>query len=83
MTYNYQAGSFGDNIVEAYSGPHDFLNSQYFYDVMGNNIPTNQLPSLIRHLSSFLNGMDVVLATPAAAGVLYSNYGKLDPSTFH
>ncbi|MBM4197504.1 MAG: hypothetical protein FJ197_10505 [Gammaproteobacteria bacterium] len=35
----YSAGSFFDRLVEAYSGPHDFLNSPLFYDAAGNNAP--------------------------------------------
>jgi hypothetical protein len=65
----YGPGSFADFVVEAYGGPHDFLNSPYWYDSLGNikNIPAG-LPT---YFGDAINYLNVPLATPfAVSGVL-------------
>lgn len=56
----YEPGSFVDHLVETYAGPHDFLNSPFFYDNLGNNINRSSL-------FIGLNAGNVLLATPFAA----------------
>lgn len=59
--WDYAAGSFADHLVEAFAGPHDFLNSRIFYDGIGN----------IRNMGGFqsailepLNYLNVAVASP-------------------
>jgi RHS repeat-associated protein len=62
----YDPGSTLDRLVEAYAGPHDFLNSWYWYDARG-NIDVSVYSSVVSEkFGSFLNAVDVVIATPLA-----------------
>ena len=75
--FPYESGSFADHFVEAYAGPHDFLNSGYWYDGAGNAI---NHPGLANGFGEALNGLNVVIATPfVGASVLPSSayYGLL------
>lgn len=62
--WDYQPGSFTDYLVEAYAGPHDFLNSGYWYDSVGNAHNYSGLNAL---LGEGLNWVNVVVATPFVA----------------
>ena len=59
---DYEAGSWQDYLVEAYAGPHDYLNSGYWYDSMG-NIRTG-MSLLERGIGEALNYVNVLVATP-------------------
>jgi hypothetical protein len=68
----YAPGSFLDHLVEAYAGPHDFLNSLWSYHASGDYIPGASLFG--RYLGSAATGfaetmtwVDVPLATPIVA----------------
>jgi RHS repeat-associated protein len=60
--WGYSPGSWADGLVEAYSGPHDWLNSHFFYDAMGNNRTINGW--VTQKLGTVLNAANVVVATP-------------------
>ncbi|WP_296891464.1 RHS repeat domain-containing protein [Thiobacillus sp.] len=59
----YSPGSWQDRLVEAYAGPHDWLNSGYWYDAVGNAIGHQGIAS---GFGEILNGLNVI---PASAFV--------------
>ena len=64
LFWGYQSGDTWDRLVEAYAGPHDFLNSGYWYDSMGNiDIAVASSP-LASGFGELLNMVNVVIATP-------------------
>jgi len=68
----YSSGSFADNVIEAYSGIHDFLNSFIGYNKYGN--ASNWGGGFGLFLRGFDNVADLFLATPFAAASLMSAY---------
>lgn len=78
LGFTYDPGSFADLFVEAYAGPHDFLNSPYWYNTSGNARNFNPQGSLY---GEFLNGVgevysagNILIATPfVAASVIPSS----------
>ncbi len=69
---SYESGSFADYLVEAYAGPHDFLNSFYWYDSLGNiAVGTNVFA---RGIGEFTNYANVAVATPFAVGAMIPDY---------
>ena len=76
VDYNYKPGSFGDLLVEAYSGPHDYLNSGYWYLPSGNN--RGEFTSGIANVfGQALNFANVAVATPAVAASVAQPYTSL------
>ncbi len=69
---SYEAGSLWDRVVEAYAGPHDYLNSFYWYDEFGNI--KSHLSSFQRRVGEMLNAANVLVATPFAAATLAPDY---------
>jgi RHS repeat-associated protein len=67
LGFRYQPGSFLDQLVETYAGPHDFLNSPLFYDELGNSAGR---PAVL----GLLNGANVLVATPFAAASVFPSY---------
>jgi filamentous hemagglutinin len=63
----YEPGSLVGRLVESYSGSHDFLNSPWFYDRLGNNRDISG--TIIGKLEPVINGGDVALATPFGLSV--------------
>jgi RHS repeat-associated protein len=63
----YAPGSFVDALVEAYSGPHDFLNSPVFYDSLGNNMGRSRIFDVV-------NAANVAFATPFAVASVIPSY---------
>ncbi|MBW8365837.1 MAG: hypothetical protein K0M39_14910 [Rhizobium sp.] len=59
----YSPDSWQDRLVEAYAGPHDWLNSGYWYDAVGNAIGHQGIAS---GFGEILNGLNVI---PASAFV--------------
>ena len=68
----YAPGSWQDYLVEAFAGPHDFLNSWYWYDRIGNN--KVGLPPLRRWVGEGLNGANIILAAPFVAASVSPDY---------
>ncbi len=69
---SYESGSFADYLVEAYAGPHDFLNSFYWYDSLGNiAVGTNIFARGIGELANYTN---VAVVTPFAVGAMIPDY---------
>jgi len=64
---DYGPGSFLDGLVEAYSGPHDFLNSPFFYNDLGNN--AGRLGAL-----ELVNAANVLVATPFVGASVVPGY---------
>ncbi len=69
---SYQPDSLWDRVVEAYAGPHDYLNSFYWYDESGNVRP--DLSPFQRQVGQVLSGANVFVATPFAAAALTPDY---------
>jgi len=69
----YKPGGFNDFVVETYAGPHDQLNSWYWYDQFGNNkvFPKSSLANIF---GQTLNAVDVFVATPLAISSLVQVY---------
>ena len=68
----YKPGSWQDGLIEAYAGPHDYLNSLFArdYNAATGNIRQG-LSAFERGVAGTMNAADVVIATPfAAAGSL-------------
>ncbi|NTV29700.1 MAG: RHS repeat-associated core domain-containing protein, partial [Candidatus Omnitrophica bacterium] len=59
----YKSGDMWDRIVEAYAGPHDFLNS-WGYDAFGN---LRNQAAFERFLGMTVNPLNVAVATPIVA----------------
>ena len=66
--FSYKPDSLWDRVVEAYAGSHDYLNSFYWYDELG-NINSHLSPAQ-RRIGEVLNGVNVLVATPFAAASL-------------
>lgn len=65
----YGSGSMFDYVTEAYSGPHDYLNS-WTYDANGNYGITGHMDTV----SSIGNALNVAVATPFVAGATIQAY---------
>lgn len=61
--WKYAPNSWQDRLIEAYAGPHDWLNSGYWYNSVGNAINHQGLASAFGEV---LNGLNVI---PASAFV--------------
>ena len=59
--FTYEPDSFWDRLVEAYAGPHDFLNS-WAYDSATGNI--RNLSTTEKIIGGFTNPLNVIIATP-------------------
>lgn len=68
IQFNYEKGSFWDELAEAYAGTHDTLNSIIWYDSSGNgkNLDNN----LIGNIGDITNMTNVGVATPFALSIL-------------
>jgi RHS repeat-associated protein len=69
---DYAPGSWQDHLVEAYAGPHDYLNSGYWYNSVG-NIKTG-LSSLQQTFGEALNYANVAVAKPFGAASVIPSY---------
>lgn len=67
----YGAGSWQDRLVEAYAGPHDWLNSGYWYNSLGNGINHQGLAGLFGEV---LNGLNVIPASAFAGASVVQPY---------
>jgi hypothetical protein len=63
-----------DYLVEAYAGPHDFLNHAYWYDNVGNAIEHS---GVVKYVGEVLNFMNVAVATPIVAASVIEPYEYL------
>jgi len=59
----YSPGSFGDFLVESFSGVHDYLNSGIFYDRTTGNIRSDINPT-VSFVGEIANGLNVLVAAP-------------------
>ncbi|TQV82933.1 RHS repeat-associated core domain-containing protein [Aliikangiella coralliicola] len=81
LFFDYKPGSIWDRIVEAFAGPHDYLNQFFGYDAMG-NVNAARGP-LFRAFGGFMNGINVVVATPfVVSSVLPANMTPLLMQTY-
>jgi hypothetical protein len=67
----YSPGSWQDRLVEAYAGPHDWLNSGYWYDAVGNAIGHQGIAS---GFGEILNGLNVIPASVFAGASVVQPY---------
>ncbi len=67
----YGAGSWQDRLVEAYAGPHDALNSSYWYNSLGNGINHQGLAGVFGEV---LNGLNVLPASAFAGASVVQPY---------
>ena len=67
----YAPGSWLDLVHEAYAGPHDFLNSGYWYDSVGN---IKRLSGFAKGFGEFLNFANLAVATPFVAASVTPAY---------
>lgn len=74
----YQPGDTLDRLVEAYAGPHDFLNSWYWYDANGNIDPSVYSSFLSEKFGDLLNAVNVVIATPLVISSMVPEYAAND-----
>lgn len=68
IKFEYDQGSFLDQLAEAYAGTHDVLNSFIWYDKLGNG--KNLDKTLVGKVGDVTNITNVGLATPLAMSVL-------------
>jgi RHS repeat-associated protein len=68
----YSPGSWADYLVEAYAGPHDYLNSGRWYDNASGN--AFNLTGFARAAGEALNVSNVVVATPFVAASVIPTY---------
>ncbi len=71
---DYLPGSFYDHVVEAFAGPHDFLNHGYWYDALGN---AKQLTGFAGLFGEALNYTNVLIASPIVASSVIQPYDYL------
>lgn len=78
----YAPGSITDYVVEAFAGPHDYLNSSYWYNSNGNAI---SYTGTARFFGEALNVANVFVASPFVAAsvtppyvmpAIMNNYGS-------
>jgi RHS repeat-associated protein len=67
----YTSGSFADITVEAYAGPHDFLNSGYWYNDAGNAINYHGVAAVFGEVLNFSN---VFVASPFVGASVTPNF---------
>ncbi len=67
--YRYEAGSIVDRLIEAFAGPHDFLNSVWYYGPDGRQ-SSNAWGSLLGPLDWLPNWINLVPAAPFGAATL-------------
>lgn len=74
----YSPGSLVDNVVEAYAGVHDALNHPFFYNSNGtaHAFAHGKLGALGDLLGQFINGANVVIATPMVAASAVPEYAR-------
>lgn len=77
--FNYPPRSAPDFVIEAYAGPHDFLNG-WTYDAMGNLRNLNAVEQLI---NTFTNPLNVVLATPIVLPSIVPSAGYSAPAIIY
>jgi len=65
----YYKGSFIDMIMESFAGPHDFANSYWFYDAMGNNKTLTGNVFMLNLATNYTTSL--MFAAPFAAGAIY------------
>jgi len=58
---DYRSGSWQDYLVEAYAGPHDYTNSGYWYNTMGN---ARHLTGVASSFGEALSYTNVMMTTP-------------------
>ena len=68
----YAPGSWQDLLVEAYAGPHDYLNSFYWYDNFGNIRPG--ISTAGRAFGTILDYANLAPSTPFAAASVVPDY---------
>jgi filamentous hemagglutinin len=69
-THVYQPGSLSDNIIEAYAGTHDALNSILWYNRLGNDKTLTGASEVVGNVTNWTN---VILATPVAASIFFTS----------
>jgi hypothetical protein len=74
----YDPGSTADRLVEAYGGPHDFLNSWYWYNAQGNIDVSVYSRPFGEAFGTLLNVSDVFIATPLAVSSMVPSYAVDD-----
>jgi hypothetical protein len=67
----YSPASWQDYLVEAYAGTHDWLNSGYWYDAMGNALDRQ---GSTRFFGEIMNGLNVVPASVFVGGSVVQPY---------
>lgn len=75
----YPPGTFTDKLLEAFSGPHDYLGSLTAYDRLGNL--KEGMTSFQRMMFEIQTDIDIPLAAPFAVVTLLNQYG-IDWSIF-
>lgn len=70
LGHTYSSGEFLDHLVEAYAGPHDFLNSPIFYNATGNTFHSPLMSTIL----SPVNMTNVVVASPFAIASITPGY---------
>lgn len=70
--FPYAAGSYADMTVEAWAGPHDFLNAGYWYNDAGNAINYHGVAAVF---GEALNISNVFVASPFVAASVTPNFG--------
>ncbi|MBI3562945.1 MAG: hypothetical protein HY080_14640, partial [Gammaproteobacteria bacterium] len=71
---SYQSGSVLDYVVEAFAGPHDYLNSGYWYDSFGD---IKQMSNTARYFGEALNAVNVLVATPFVAASVVAPHSEI------
>jgi hypothetical protein len=66
LGFKYANGSFLDQLVETYAGPHDYLNSRYWYDPLTGNIKGG-LTGTRAAIGEVINYANIVPATAFVA----------------
>jgi RHS repeat-associated protein len=69
--WNYAPNSWQDRLIEAYAGPHDWLNSGYWYNNVGNAINHQGIASAFGEV---LNGLNVIPASAFAGASVVQPY---------
>lgn len=70
---NYAPGSWQDYLVEAYAGPHDYLNSGFWYDSANGNIRQG-ISTFGKYAGEALNAANVAFSTPFVAASVMPQY---------
>ena len=73
IRFEYAPGSWQDRLVEAYAGPHDYLNNSFWYNPSTGNI-RGGISQYAAYAGEILSVANIIFATPFVAASVVPGY---------